>query len=72
MAASVDQFDNCYKMESVKITGLSCKTNIPSNTSFRGFGTPQAVLIMENIMFHIANELGISQDQVSGSSIILA
>ena len=29
--------------------GYLCKTNIPSNTAFRGFGGPQGMLAMEQV-----------------------
>ncbi|XP_060598947.1 xanthine dehydrogenase/oxidase-like [Ruditapes philippinarum] len=64
IGVSVDNFDSGYKIENVKIEGYSCRTNIMSNTSFRGFGGPQGVLIMEDVLFNIACTLGISQEQV--------
>merc|ERR1712137_566090 len=39
--------DNCYKIPNVKATGYCCRTNITSNTAFRGFGGPQSMLICE-------------------------
>ncbi len=30
-----------YHIPNVKLTGYTCKTNLPSNTAFRGFGLPQ-------------------------------
>ncbi len=35
---------NAYYVPNVKVTGYCCKTNLPSNTAFRGFGTPQGIL----------------------------
>ncbi|XP_059141271.1 xanthine dehydrogenase-like, partial [Physella acuta] len=49
---------NAYKIPNVHIQGKLCRTNIASNTAFRGFGTPQAVFIMESIMDHVATTLG--------------
>ncbi len=46
--------DNAYFLENVRITGRVCKTNLPSNTAFRGFGGPQAVACMENVLETIA------------------
>ncbi len=36
-----------------------CFTNLPSNTAFRGFGGPQAMAVIENILESIAQHLGI-------------
>jgi len=62
---AMKRYDNCYKSENVKVEGRACKTNVPSNTAFRGFGGPQGVTIMEEIMFNVACNLGLSQEKVS-------
>ncbi|MCH3916407.1 MAG: molybdopterin-dependent oxidoreductase [Spirochaetia bacterium] len=49
---------NAYYLPNAKITGTGCRTNLPPNTAFRGFGAPQATLVMEEIIFRIAGELG--------------
>jgi xanthine dehydrogenase/oxidase len=54
---SVFHVDNCYKFPNIRIVGRVCKTNLPSNTAFRGFGGPQGMMICENIMDHVAKEL---------------
>ncbi|KAK7065268.1 hypothetical protein SK128_021571 [Halocaridina rubra] len=46
--------DNAYKCDNVKIIGYVCKTNLPSNTAFRGFGTPQSTIFAEDIISRIA------------------
>jgi xanthine dehydrogenase large subunit len=50
--------DNAYYLPNVRITGRVCKTNLPSNTAFRGFGGPQGVATIENIIEQIAAKLG--------------
>ncbi|MBL8018494.1 MAG: xanthine dehydrogenase molybdopterin binding subunit [Leptospirales bacterium] len=49
--------DNAYYLQNVKLTGHICKTNYPSNTAFRGFGGPQGVAAIENIIEEIAQYL---------------
>ena len=51
--------DNCYFLPVVELTGQVCFTNLPSNTAFRGFGGPQAMVVIENIMESIAEHLGL-------------
>ena len=51
--------DNAYFLPNVRITGRVCKTNLPSNTAFRGFGGPQGVACIENIIESIAQHLKI-------------
>ena len=51
--------DNCYFLPNVELTGQVCFTNLPSNTAFRGFGGPQAMAVIENILESIAEHLGL-------------
>lgn len=46
--------ENAYYIPNIKVTGRVCKTNLPPNTAFRGFGGPQGIVNMENIMEEIA------------------
>eukprot|EP00094_Tigriopus_californicus_P013136 TCALIF_12703-PA protein Name:"Similar to XDH Xanthine dehydrogenase/oxidase (Gallus gallus)" AED:0.07 eAED:0.07 QI:278/0.8/0.66/1/1/1/6/364/1546 len=49
--------DNSYRIENVHIRGHVCKTNVQSNTAFRGFGGPQGMMIVENWMDQMAVKL---------------
>jgi xanthine dehydrogenase large subunit len=51
--------DNCYFLPNVELTGQVCFTNLPSNTAFRGFGGPQAMVVIENILESIAEHTGL-------------
>jgi xanthine dehydrogenase large subunit len=51
--------DNCYGIPNLRATGTICKTNLPSNTAFRGFGGPQGVAAIENILEDISAKLGL-------------
>src|SRR5438105_4610258 len=50
--------DNCYYLENVSIQSFRCKTNTVSNTAFRGFGGPQGMLGIEQVIDDIARALG--------------
>src|SRR6185295_14889315 len=50
--------DNAYYLPNARITGRVCRTNFPSNTAFRGFGGPQGVVAIENILEEIAHATG--------------
>ena len=39
---------NSYFIPNVKMTAYSCKTNLPPNTAFRGFGGPQGMFVIES------------------------
>ena len=50
--------DNSYYIPNIRIVGNAWKTNLPSNTAFRGFGGPQGVAGIETIIDRIARKLG--------------
>jgi len=60
--------DNAYYLPNARFSAYMCKTNTSSNTAFRGFGGPQGMLAIENIMEEIAYKLGIDPYQVRRSN----
>lgn len=50
--------DNVYRWPAFSVRGFLCKTNLPSNTAFRGFGGPQGLMLVEQVMEHLAAEIG--------------
>lgn len=57
--------ENAYLIGNVDAYGLCCRTNITSNTAFRGFGAPQAMFAVETVIKHTAEEFGFDADKVS-------
>ncbi len=53
---------NSYNIPHVKVTAHSCKTNLPPNTAFRGFGGPQGMFVMEAAIDHAAKKLNVDPD----------
>lgn len=49
--------DNAYYLPAIRVQGLAWKTNIPSNTAFRGFGGPQGIAVVETVVDRIARYL---------------
>ncbi len=49
--------DNAYYIPNARIIGKACRTNLPPNTAFRGFGAPQGILVIENAIHRIARFL---------------
>ncbi len=50
--------DNAYFLGNATINGHRCKTNTASNTAYRGFGGPQGMVAIEEIMDAVARKLG--------------
>lgn len=50
--------DNAYFLGNATINGHRCKTNTASNTAYRGFGGPQGMVAIEEVMDAIARHLG--------------
>jgi xanthine dehydrogenase large subunit len=50
--------DNAYYLGDATINGHRCKTNTASNTAYRGFGGPQGMVAIEEVMDAIARYLG--------------
>ncbi|MCP5533688.1 MAG: xanthine dehydrogenase molybdopterin binding subunit [Akkermansiaceae bacterium] len=56
--------DNAYFIPHVRFRGRVCKTNVTSHTAFRGFGGPQGMLVIEEVVSRIAEETGLPPEQV--------
>jgi xanthine dehydrogenase molybdopterin binding subunit/xanthine dehydrogenase small subunit len=55
--------DNCYHIPHVRFRGQVAKTNVTSHTAFRGFGGPQGMLVIEEILGRIASQLSLPPEQ---------
>jgi xanthine dehydrogenase large subunit len=61
---AVFHLDNAYFIPAVEFSGQVAKTNLASNTAFRGFGGPQGMLVIEEIIDRIARRLGKSPEEI--------
>ena len=50
--------DNAYHIPKMRVTGRVCRTNLPPNTAFRGFGGPQGIAVIESCLQDIAQVTG--------------
>ena len=64
MTRALTHLDNCYFIKSLKAVGYVCKTNTVSNTAFRGFGGPQGMLTIENIIYSVSQFLNKPLDEI--------
>ncbi|MBX5483290.1 MAG: xanthine dehydrogenase molybdopterin binding subunit [Myxococcaceae bacterium] len=56
--------DNAYFIPALEFRGRACRTNLPSNTAFRGFGGPQGMLVIEEALNRAAERLGLDPAEV--------
>ena len=61
---------NSYFVPNVTATAYSCRTNLPPNTAFRGFGGPQGTFVIESAIAHAADELGIERGEIQRKNLI--
>lgn len=61
---------NSYFIPNVSATAYSCKTNLPPNTAFRGFGGPQGMFVIESAIAHAAEKLGVAKDEIQRRNLI--
>ncbi|MFC2104391.1 xanthine dehydrogenase molybdopterin binding subunit [Bacteroidota bacterium] len=52
---------NSYFIPNTEVTVYSCKTNLPPNTAYRGFGAPQGMFVIESAITKAACELNVSK-----------
>ncbi|XP_030847335.1 xanthine dehydrogenase/oxidase isoform X1 [Strongylocentrotus purpuratus] len=57
-------FEGFYSFPGFRVKGHCCRTNMPSNTAMRGFGAPQSLAIMEQILSEVAIATGVSSRKV--------
>ncbi len=50
--------DNAYFIPNFTVTGRVVKTNVTSHTAFRGFGGPQGMVFIEDIIARVALQIG--------------
>ncbi|XP_039197687.1 xanthine dehydrogenase/oxidase [Crotalus tigris] len=64
MDRAVLHMDNSYNIPNIRGIGIVCKTNLASNTAFRGFGGPQGMMVAECWMSEIALKCGLPAEEV--------
>lgn len=64
MARALFHSDNCYFIPALDATGLICLTHKTSQTAFRGFGGPQGILVIEDVLDRIARTLSLPPEVV--------
>jgi xanthine dehydrogenase large subunit len=61
---------NSYHIPHVQVTAHSCKTNLPPNTAFRGFGGPQGMFVIEAAIDQAARALHVDADLIQRKNMM--
>uniref|UniRef100_A0A8C2W2I8 aldehyde oxidase n=1 Tax=Chinchilla lanigera TaxID=34839 RepID=A0A8C2W2I8_CHILA len=56
--------ENAYYIPNFRCRGRACRTNLPSNTAFRGFGFPQATVVVEAYVTAVASHCDLLPEEV--------
>ncbi|NVB36724.1 xanthine dehydrogenase molybdopterin binding subunit [Pseudenhygromyxa sp. WMMC2535] len=58
MYRALFHIDNCYRLPNLRVVGRVLRTNKTSQTAFRGFGGPQGMVVIEEIVDRVARAVG--------------
>ncbi len=61
---------NSYFVPNVKTKVFSCKTNLPPNTAFRGFGGPQGMFVIESAIAQAADKIGVEKRLIQEANLL--
>ncbi|MGB7208782.1 MAG: molybdopterin cofactor-binding domain-containing protein [Pyrinomonadaceae bacterium] len=61
---------NSYYIPNVTATAYCCRTNLPPNTAFRGFGGPQGMFVIESAIAHAAEKLGVPAAEIQRRNLL--
>ncbi len=61
---------NSYFVPNVKAEAFSCRTNLPPNTAFRGFGGPQGMFVIESAIHDAARQLGVAPHLIQEANLL--
>ena len=62
--------NNSYHIPNFLATAYSCRTNLPPNTAFRGFGGPQGMFVIESAIEQAANSLGVKATAIQAINLL--
>ena len=72
MERTLFHITNAYYIPNVSGTVYSCRTNLPPNTAFRGFGAPQAMFLIETAIAKAAEKIGVNAIDIQRKNLIRA
>ncbi len=59
-----------YFIPNVRATAVCCRTHLPPNTAFRGFGAPQAMFVLEAAIYQAAQRMGLDPADIQSRNLL--
>ena len=72
LARALCHIDNAYWVPDIEVHGQIAKTNKTSQTAFRGFGGPQGMIVIEDILGRCAPLLGVGAGRATATQLLRA
>jgi xanthine dehydrogenase large subunit len=70
LARTLFHATNAYRIPNARIFGVCCRTNLPPNTAFRGFGGPQGMFVIESALAKAAETLGVPREELQRKNLL--
>ncbi|WGX98106.1 xanthine dehydrogenase molybdopterin binding subunit [Nocardioides sp. L-11A] len=64
LSRALCHIDNAYWIPHVRVCGRIARTHTTSQTAFRGFGGPQGMLVIEDVLGRCASALGLAPEEL--------
>ena len=61
---------NAYRIPNARLFGVCCRTHLPPNTAFRGFGGPQGMFVIESALARAAEVMGVSREELQRKNLV--
>lgn len=59
-----------YFIPNLRANAVCCRTHLPPNTAFRGFGAPQAMFIIEAAIYQAARQMGVEPAELQTRNLL--
>ena len=61
---------NAYHIPNIQVGAVSCRTHLPPNTAFRGFGGPQAMFALECAIFKASQAMKVDPSEIQRRNLL--
>ncbi|MEM7582726.1 MAG: molybdopterin cofactor-binding domain-containing protein [Acidobacteriota bacterium] len=62
---------NAYRIPNARLMAVCCRTNLPPNTAFRGFGGPQGMFVIESALAKAAEVMGMPRAALQRRNLLV-